>query len=85
MLALARRKNVAHRASKTSTAVIRDVGTGKTLAPPVCSVQRGRKVRSPRIRLEKVLHVQAQIAEGEYEFQRRLDVAFIRLLEDLER
>jgi hypothetical protein len=45
------------------------------------SLQNGRT--SPRIRMEKVLAVRQQLAEGGYDMDKRLDAVLDRLLETL--
>ena len=46
-------------------------------------VQGGTGLSSPAICEEKVVHIRQQLAENKYDFDRRLDAAFDKLLDEL--
>jgi hypothetical protein len=57
---------------------------GKKMQPgTIHGVQKGVGSPSPEICEEKVLHIRQQLGEGKYDFDKRLNIIFDKLLDEL--
>jgi hypothetical protein len=68
---------------KSTETTMNDVRGKKTQPGTTHGVQIGVGSPSPQICGEKVLHIRQQLAAGKYDFDKRLNVAFDKLLDEL--
>lgn len=68
---------------KSTETAMNDVRGKKTQPGTTHCVQTGVGPPSPEICGEKVLHIRQELAESKYDFDKRLNVAFDMLLDEL--
>jgi hypothetical protein len=68
---------------KSIETTMNDVRDKKTRPGTTHCLQIGVGSPSPEICGEKALHIRQQLAEGKYDFDERLNVAFDKLLDEL--
>lgn len=83
MLVFANQEDKMIQGERNTETPINDVRGKKTQQGTTHDAQIGIGPLSPEICGEKVLHIRQQLTEGKYNFDKRLNIAFDKLLDEL--